>query len=563
MRIQSFIKLFLIKKIIIKAINMSIHGPQYILPLFMDKQNKSNTFKNNEELILAFYLLTRELDENSKLISFSRLLWPFMTVQGIIGKHIFLDSLFVLNKEGRLTNPPRQPLIGHVLRNIENRTQIEQLERIIEILTYKDTEAEEIGKGEESEYRSLVIEGLVYPSFLKALSGLLTLIEYQPIDDYMPLETNLSVEKALDIAQLYTNTIEEMRGNAQRWDMQVELIQKKIDKILTDINVEIKDVTTRYDAKIKKISATIDDTMAEEQFKKERDKIDQWKTSEKKKLIETFSLTFKNLELFLEEIIKNNKFFCSLDLLKTKLVEDLIMDYQNHINYLETEAKKFKQTLGSIKEKYQELKTLMEQIENEANKKLVEFKNQLDSKIREKNKQVTEITNEKIDLINNLNALKTRIENLASKIKEIIAKKRETCLKEAEELKEWALPDEVSDIFSRPIQWIYMSIYVLFYENQGAQEEKMNIIFPGYIDNESNTLYLHFSEEFENFKKLILNKIETDIILRSNFEFSCENKNFLKDPNFTKKIQQGLSNLRYLLHGEQEHHIRKMLNSIS
>ncbi|MHA1724463.1 MAG: hypothetical protein ACTSYC_08190 [Promethearchaeota archaeon] len=543
---------------------MSIHGPQYILPLFMDKRNKSNTFKNNEELTLAFYLLTKELDENSKLISFSRLLWPFLTVQGIIGKHVFLDSLFILNKEGKLTNPPRQPLIGHVLRNIENRTQIEQLERIIEILTYKDTEAEEIGKGEESEYRSLVIKGLVNPSFLKTLSGLLTLIEYQPIDDYMPLETNLSVEKALDIAQLYGNTIKEMKGNAQRWDMQIDLIQKEINKILKNINVEIKDTTMRYDAKIKKISAIIDDTMAEEQFKKESDKIDQWKTSEKKKLIENFSLTFKNLELSLEAIIKNNKFFGNPDLLKTKLVEDLIVDYQNHINYLETEAKKFMQTLGSIKEKYQELKTLMEQIDNETNQKLLKYKNQLDSKIRERNKQVTKITNEKIDLINNLNDLKIQIENLASKIKEIIAKKRETCLKEAEELKEWSLSDEISDIFSRPVQWIYMPIYVLFYENQDAMEEKMNIIFPGYIDNESITLYLPFSEDFESFKKLILNKIETDIILRSNFEFSCENKNLLKDLNFTKKIQQGLSNLRnLLLHGEQEHHVRKMLNSIS
>ena len=110
----------------------------------------------NAELALVFYLLTKNIDhKNDKILSFSRLLWPLLSIQGVISTHIFLDGIKISSRKGKFSNPPRQPLVGHILRNIDERSEIELLNKIIDVLTYNDAEAEKIGSGEESEYQTL------------------------------------------------------------------------------------------------------------------------------------------------------------------------------------------------------------------------------------------------------------------------------------------------------------------------------------------------------------------------------------------------------------------------
>ena len=213
---------------------MSVHGNQNLLPLFLRKEKDMPAIKANEEMALAFYLLTKDRSEDEKILSFSRLLWPFLSIQGVISTHIFLDGLMLFSKKGRYSNPPRQPLIGHVLRNIDNRSELEQLEKIIEVLTYIDSEAEEIGEGEESEYHTLEIEGLVNPEFLEALMKIIPLIKNLPIADYIVLDTALSTEKALQISERYRNIIDEMKGNGLRWETVSELIGKEVTKWISN-----------------------------------------------------------------------------------------------------------------------------------------------------------------------------------------------------------------------------------------------------------------------------------------------------------------------------------------
>jgi len=270
---------------------LSIHGNQYILPFF-NVSSHVPPINENDELTLAFYLLIQDKKENEKILSFANLLWPFLTVQGVISTHIIIDGLLVFSKKGKLTNPPRQPLIGHLIRNIENRTRIDQLTKINEILAYKDLEAQEIGEGEDSEYQSLVIEGLVSPMFLHTLARLLPLVEYRSINQYQPLDSTLSTEAALEIAEKYRKTIEYLKGNALRWENQIELINKEVDKWFIDLNVQLKDIETRYSSQISKTSHEIDDVQISERVALERDKIDQWKVNEKKKIILFFSVYY-------------------------------------------------------------------------------------------------------------------------------------------------------------------------------------------------------------------------------------------------------------------------------
>ncbi|MBA7551088.1 hypothetical protein ES705_43623 [subsurface metagenome] len=262
---------------------MSVHGNQYLLPFFMNKITKRPVIQGNDELSLTFYLLTKDLSKNEKILSYSRLLWPILSIQGTIGTHIMLDGLGIFNKRDKFSNPPRQPLVGHILRNIENRTKIEELNKLIDILTYKDTEAEELGEGEESEYQTLKINGLINPEFLQTLIMIIPLIEYKPIIDYTVLDHNITTEIALNISEDYRNIINAMKGNAFRWKTQTELIEKEVSKWLIDLNVQLKDLVTRYSSQMNKASSTIDPTQMDHQVKLEQDKIDQWNVEEKKK----------------------------------------------------------------------------------------------------------------------------------------------------------------------------------------------------------------------------------------------------------------------------------------
>ncbi len=543
---------------------MTVHGNQYLLPFFIRKDARPLSIQGNDELSLAFYLLTKDIGKNQKIISFSRLLWPILSIQGVLSTHIMLDGLNIFSNKGRYSNPPRQPLIGHILRNIENKTKIDLLKTIIDILSYKDKEAEEIGEGEESEFHTLKINGLINPVFLQSLIKIIPLIEYKPIGDYTVLDSSISTEIALTISEGYRQRINTMKGNALRWKTQIELINKEVSKWLIELNVQLKDIDSRYSSQITKTSSSIDTLQVDEQTKLEQDKIDQWSVNEKKKIIENITTLFKTSERHLEEIIKKNKFFTSGDLLKSRVFKDIIPHFEKQFLDLKDEGKKFLDSLENLNQKFNEMKERGVKIDIEARQKLDQIKDSLLIKLKDRDKQLSEFESEKEVKISELDNLKTQIEDLIANIKRTIQNKHNTCLQEAQKLIEWSLNDNQSDLFSRPIQWIYMPIYTMFIEDENNMEEFMNIIFPGYINNDPDAIYENISDAFISLKNILNERVETDMATRSNFEFSCERKNLIKDPNIKKRVQLGISKLRekMLLNDNIERIIRENLNLI-
>jgi hypothetical protein len=542
---------------------MSIHGNQYILPLFNTPQ-RIPPINDFDELALTFYLLTKEITPDEKVISFSRLLWPFLCVQGVISTHIILDGLNVFSKRDKLSNPPRQPLIGHLLRNIENRTQIEQLNKIIEVLKYTDSEAESLGESEESEFQKLEIKSLVNPEFLVTLVKLLPFTEYKSVADYMPLETSFTTEQALEIADRYRNSVDYMKGNALRWNTQIELISKEVDKWLIDINVQLKDINTRFSSQISKTSQSIDSGQIKDKIAFESDKIDQWKVAEKRRVIENISVLFKTAERQLEDIIKKNKEFTNSDILKGRIFNDLTNPFETHFKYLIDEGNNFVGSITSLTQKYMELKERAVEIDAEAEKKLDEFKSSLDMKLQDRDKNLSAFEEEKQLKISEIKALRDKVEELYSQIRSIVQIKNGNCLQEAKDLISWSLTDDQSELFSRPIVWIYMPLYVMFVENEKKMEERMVSVFPGFVTTDPNNLYQEVTESMRILKQAVTEKIEEDMALRSNFEFSSENRNLLEDSSLQKKIQQGISNLRRsaIITGEMENQIREKLELI-
>ena len=544
---------------------MSVHGNQYLLPFLINKVTKRPTVQGNDELTLAFYLLTKEMGKNEKILSFSRLLWPILSIQGVISTHIMLDGLNILNKKDKFSNPPRQPLIGHILRNVEKRTKVEELHRLTGILNYKDAEAKEIGEGEDSEYQKLKIDGLVNPEFLQTLIKMIPLVEYKPIIDYTVLDQNISTEIAINIAESYRETINTMKGNGFRWKSQTELIEKEVGKWLVELNVQLKDLQTRYSSQINKTSSTIDPIQMDQQVKLEQDRIEQWNVEEKKKIIESISTLFITSERSLEEMLKKNKFFINSNSLKSRVFEDVIPNFQYHFNYLRDEGKKFLEGLEGLNNRFIELQERSSLVDEEAKFKLKSFRESLNLKLIDRDKLLTEFESEKEKQISELHAKKKEIEDLYGIIKEIITTKHNLSLYEAQQLIKWSLNDNTSDLFSRPIQWIYMPFYAMFIENEETMEEHMDVVFPGYITNDPSNIYDDISESFINLKNILIERIEEDIAVRSNFEFSSERKNLVKDPNIKKRIQLGISKLKEkaLINDNGERIIRANLDLIA
>ncbi len=495
---------------------------------------------------------------------FSKLLWPFLAVPGAISTHIIIDGLLLFQKKGKFSNWPRQPLIGHVLRNTDNKSEIDQLNRIIDILTYKDAEAEEISSGEDSEFQNLKIEGLISPNFLFSLVPLIRGIKLKPISEYMPLNTQLNTDQALDISEHYRNLIENMKANGYRWKTIYDLIGDTIEKFLININVKISDIKERFDSKIKKVENTIEDASAVTKKHDEIDKTEQWKINEKKKIIENMSTLFKTVERNLEEILKKNKFYVREESLKSRIFEDNIPSFRKHFSYLREQGNIFLNSLDSLEQKFHDFEKRAMEIDNQADKNLKDFEESIQSQLDDTRKQKDQFEREKNETLSDLEDLKTQIEELKNQIVQILQNKQEQCLKEADELKEWSLSDDKSDFFSMPIKWLYMPVYAMFFDDADNMEERMSILFPGILGDQNN-MHQEFSDAFIQLKETLLEKIEEDMKLRSIFEFSCENKNLINDINFTKRIMMGISALRnhHLLSDEVEMQMRENLKSLN
>ncbi len=523
---------------------MSIHGNQYILPLFLKKSTNQPILEENDELCFAFYLLSKDLENNHKILSFTRLLWPLLSIQGLVSAHLILDGLKFYSKKGKLTNAPRQPLIGHILRNIDNRTKNEQLDIIKDILTYKDKDAEELGEGEESEYKVLKIEALTDPEFLRSLIKLIPHLEYKSIKGYVPLDTNLTTEAAIDLAEVYRNIINTLKGNAYRWETQIDLIGNEIDKWLLDLNVQLKDIKLRYDSQIKKSAISIDKDQIKKKMELEQDKIDQEKVNEKKKLVNNIATQFITLERIIEDILKRNRFFCSSDVLRRRSFNDLVPSVEKHFDFLIQESESLIENVNLIREKFNEIKQQEININSNANEKIKSFEESLNRELQDRDFQISNFERERGSQIEEIDNLKKKIETEFSNIKKLIKGKIQDCLNEIKELQKWSIEDNEASLFAKPIQWIYMPIYAMFIEDETMMEENMKIVVPGYILESPNITYEEASDAFIDLKTEVKEKVANDMVLRSNFEFSISSMNYLKEPNFEKRIQEGLSFLR-------------------
>ena len=96
-----------------------------------------------------------------------------------------------------------------------------------------------------------------------------------------------------------------------------------------------------------------------------------------------------------------------------------------------------------------------------------------------------------------------------------------------------------------PVIWVFFPLYMSLIE--GEFEEKIKLLLPGFINrNALNTESLkeELDPSYSTYLQNLMMKIEEDMKVRSNFEFSGEKNNLLEDPNIKKQIQNGISSLQ-------------------
>ncbi len=528
---------------------MSFHGQQNILPMFYFKEYASKPISLNEELSLSFYLLTHDLKENEKIKSFARLLVPMVFIQGLISTHIVLEGLSIASFNDKITNPPRQAVVGHILRNIENRTQVELLEKIIAVITYKDEDAKELSsikeEEEEAEFKTVTIKSLLNPGLLEGLKKILPKLKYVPIRDYTVLDSSLITELALDLAEYYRNTIKLLKGNAMRWQNLIKLIDKEIDKWLLDLKVKKKDIKGLYDSEIGKMSKIIDSSIVNERIKEEKDKIDLWVQIQKKKLIEAISQQFMTVDRKILELGGKNKFFTNYNALKAFRLEEVISKCRNHIGGMNENIRSLSDLVRNISTQVDDYVKRSEEINQKATQRLEDLKQNLGEQLSKKDEMISKSQMEKEFESGEIKNLKNNIKNKSQVIKDIISKKSEDCLRDSKILENWNIKDSEAGNLSMPVIWVFFPLYMSLIE--GEFEEKIKILLPGFINrNALNTESLkeELDPSYSTYLQNLMMKIEEDMKVRSNFEFSGEKNNLLEDSNIKKQIQNGISSLQ-------------------
>ncbi|MHA1730981.1 MAG: hypothetical protein ACTSU5_03515, partial [Promethearchaeota archaeon] len=188
-----------------------VHGNQLILPSVI-KDGEPLPF--GSELIVAFGEMLDRKREDEEWLSFSRLLWPIVFIQGEASNHLVIDDLGIAKLQVQVTNPPRTAKVGHILRDNSLRNE-EKLEAVYKTLTYTDEVLERAP--EDMEKLSVEIPGLMSPEMIQGLAKIVRDMKSSPIDLSAVLDSTFTTEQALNLSGEYRKILDLTRGNGVRW----------------------------------------------------------------------------------------------------------------------------------------------------------------------------------------------------------------------------------------------------------------------------------------------------------------------------------------------------------
>lgn len=542
---------------------MSIHGIQKFIPFTIDANYK--ILDNSVDYVIGFNNCIEQKRSNEKIKNFSRLAWPLILIHGTPTSHLMIDDVGICNLRTKITNPPRQAIIGHILRNSDNRTYNEMLDHIINIIMYtesgKNISSAEIKEEEREEFHEIYIKGLVGPEIINGIGIIIKKLMEDSISEYSLLESNLSVEIGLELAEKYKECMTLIKANKIRWESLIELIKGPFNDWINTLNAQIKDSELLYRTTISKEESNISEEEVKRLLKTEADIIDQWVLQEKKGILEKIGGSFLPINKLLEELMEGNKKFINTDSYKTTQIEKAVIMAKKQMEILSESIEKFKEKLESQKNSMKVLLEEMKNIDNSAKERLNKKELELKTQLAQRNTRIQTISSASENYISDLKKAKLGLTEKLEEIKKIIERKMDSCDKDLQFFMEYGLSDKVSSI-SQTVLRIFMPVFACLLEDSEG-EERFVFAFPTILEKGLNCRPL--SDGIKTLQKDTENLVSNDMKIRSNFEFTIEKNNLLRDNKLKSLVINGLSVLKSInyVKPDQEESILKLVDEIS
>jgi len=524
---------------------LSIHGIQKFFPFALSEEFYH--LESPIDFLIGINEIVKNKKQNEKIKIISRLAWPIILIHGTGSSHIVVDDVGISNFSMNITNPPRKGVIGHILRNMDNRTYIELLDRIIGVITYKDTEEKiilEKEKDEEKrEFRNVSIKGLLPPSFIKCLEILVNNIYEAPISEYNLLESQYSYELGLDFAQEFQKLITDVKGTKIQWNDLKKVIQEPFENWMNELNAQIKNAELKLKSSISKEKSSLTDEQADELIKKYHQDMEQFALKEKKNVLEKIGGAFLPIDMVLEKLRQKNAEFINTDSYKTLHIEVAIAKASEHINYIKTSIADLNQKWSQLWQSFNEYLEKIKQIDIDIKKQIQDKELEIRTQIAQRNSRIEAISKQSLEFISQLKNAKDTLNKKLAQIFEIIENKMKACDKEIGELYCWGLDEQKSNIAQAVIR-LFIPVFAGLLSDEVNDEERIIFCFPIIVNKklESKEILNGFVE----FKQKVEQVISQDMKIRSNFEFTMAKHNLLTDPKLESNLNEAERILRSL-----------------
>jgi len=486
-----------------------------------------------ESLAVNYIQIKRRVKDNEELKKFTEIFWPYIFIQGNPSYHVMIDEVGLSNFDLKINNAPRTAQVGHILRD-QSLTNIEKLEIVKEIIEFKkriNVDKSDESQSLDDEFIKKEINGLVHPQLLEGFIKIISKpINFKP-NEFSILESLYTFDDAINFAQDYMKTLNDVSGNKMRWKTLKSIISEPVDSWITELVVKEKDTEALFKSEINRTSE-IDENFISNKINSAKDNIDQWVLKEQKEIITKVGKMFVGIDLIFEDLRKRNNYFLQIDSLKTKMVGEVVMQGFQHISYIRDSIEKSEKVLQEISNKMNDIRKNIENLNISAETRLSNLSNELIGKKSLQEEQIRQLNEKHKEKLEAILAFKKKITDLSNVINLIIENKIKYCEEDEQRIKKWELYDETSKIHNPTIR-IFIPIGIGIIEDED-EDERIEFIFPSFYSGKTLTR-TPLSPEFLIFEQQIKDRLDRDMKLRSNFEFTIE-----KSQNYDNVIQKGL-----------------------
>ncbi|MBD3354095.1 MAG: hypothetical protein GF364_21615 [Candidatus Lokiarchaeota archaeon] len=518
---------------------MSIHGIQKFLPFILNSKGKP--IGEPADYLVGLIDCLNQKRAGERLVTFSRLAWPLIMIQGSVSSHIIVDDVGISGLDIKITNAPRQATIGHVLRNLDSNSYIEMLNRIKSLILYtedgKSYELEDVTDEETEEYKNITIKGLMNPNIISAVEKLVPYLKETPISKYALLESVHSVELGLKYAQEYKKSMILIKGIKTRWESLKDLIQEPFNEWMNELHAKIKDEELRYKSIISKEEKNIDKEYVQQALKRERDKIDQNSLQEKKSVLEKIGGSFLSFDNILEELRSSNKQFLNTDSFRTVNIDRAVKLTKQHISFIKDNISKIQNTvIPNLEDSLERHKETLVEIDKNAEQQYKTREVELKTQLAQRDTRIQTISEASEGYIDDLKDAEKTLNNQLDEIIKIINQKIKDCNKDLDDLSKWGLSNEKTEI-AQGVLRVFMPIYIGLFEDE-EEDERLVFSLPCIIENSLDITQI--TDGFSNFKAKVEEIVEDDMKIRSNFEFTMDKLNLLENKEVIKLVTEGI-----------------------